>query len=121
MTKNVLIAALALGLLSFSAPAWAHHSAAQFDFSVRDIKWTGTVKEFKAANPHSRIVLEVSDAKGTRDVQFQAHSLNNIYRNGWRPGMVKVGDKVTLITSPPKGGGDGGYVLTLVTAEGQKF
>jgi hypothetical protein len=121
MTRKIVIAALLIGLTSFAAPALAHHSAARFDFSIRDVKWAGTVKEFKAQNPHTRIVLEVSDAKGTRDVRFEAHSLNNIYRNGWRPGDLKVGDKVTLITSPRKDGADGGYVLTFITADGRKF
>ena len=120
MRAPILAAATAV-FLATALPAWAHHSAARYDFSIRNVTWTGTIKEFKPANPHTRIVLEVSDAKGTRDIEFQAHSLNNIYRNGWRPGAVKVGDRVTLITSPRKDGADGGYVLTLITAEGQKF
>ena len=120
---KTITSALCLFLLLFAAalPASAHHSASKFDFSIRDVKWEGTVKEFQAANPHTRIVLEVKDDKGARDISFEAHSLNNIYRNGWRPGEVKVGDKVTLITSPRKDGADGGYVLSVVLADGRKF
>ncbi len=118
---KTLTPALILSCLLLATPASAHHSASKFDFSIRDVKWVGTVKEFKAANPHTHIVIEVKDDKGTRDVTFEAHSLNNIYRNGWRPGEVKVGDRVTLITSPRKDGVDGGYVLTVVLADGRKF
>ena len=57
---------------------------------------TGIVKEFEPANPHTKIVLEITDEKGTRDVEFEGHSRNNYYRGGWRDGMVKVGDKITL-------------------------
>ena len=127
MTRKIVIAAFLIGLTSLVAPTWlaapalAHHSAARFDFSIRDVKWSGTVKEFKAENPHTHLVLEVSDSKGIRDVEFTAHSLNNIYRNGWRPGTVKVGDKITVITAPRKDGGEGGYVLTMIMADGKKF
>ena len=121
MTKTTPVLALSFLLLSASVPALAHHSAARFDFSIRDVKWEGTIKEFKAENPHTHIVLTVHDNKGTRDVSFEAHSLNNIYRNGWRPGEVKVGDKVTLVTSPRKDGVDGGYVLSVILPDGRKF
>ena len=121
MTRKIAIALVSLGIGCLSAPAFAHHSASQFDFSKRDVKWTGTVKAFKAANPHSTLVIEVSDDKGVHDVQFEAHSLNNIYRNGWRPGSVNVGDKVTVITSPRRDGAEGGYALSIVTADGHKF
>jgi Family of unknown function (DUF6152) len=120
MTKMVLaLVALAFGAVPVAA--FAHHSAAQFDFSIRDTKWVGTVKEFKALNPHSKLVLEVSDETGVHDIQFEAHSLNSIYRNGWRPDFVHVGDKVTVITSPRKDGAAGGYALSIVTADGHKF
>ncbi len=61
----------------FAAPfaARAHHSAARFDLTIRDHYVTGIVKEFKAANPHTKIVLEITDEKGTRDVEFEGHSL----------------------------------------------
>jgi hypothetical protein len=110
-------------LLAATLPcaALAHHSAARFDLTIRDHTVTGIVKEFKAANPHTKIVLEISDEKGKRDVEFEGHSLNNYYRNGWREGLVKVGDKITLIAAPTKDGTDGGYALGVVAADGTKF
>jgi len=121
MTKRPLIWLLPFALLCSATPALAHHSASQFDFSKRDVEWAGTVKEFKAANPHSTLIIEVSDATGVHDVQFEAHSLNNIYRNGWRPDAIHVGDKVTVITSPRKDGAEGGYAIAIVTSDGHKF
>ncbi len=99
----------------------AHHSAARFDFTIRDNLVTGIVKEFKAANPHTKIVLEITDEKGTRDVEFEGHSLNNYYRGGWRDGMIKVGDKITLNTAPTRDGSDGGYAREVIAADGTKF
>ena len=114
----VILSALAL---SFSLPALAHHSAAQFDLTIRDRSWTGVVKEFQAINPHSRIVLEVADDKGTRDITFEGNSMNNMFRAGWRPGAINVGDKVTITAAPRKDGADGGFVLAIVMEDGRRY
>jgi hypothetical protein len=113
-----VIAALVVAL-PWSASA--HHSAARFDLTIRDHYVTGVVKEWQAANPHTKIVLEITDEKGTRDVEFEGHSRNNYYRSGWREGMVKVGDKITLQAAPTKDGSDGGYALGVIAADGTKF
>jgi hypothetical protein len=101
--------------------AHAHHSAIRFDLTIRDNEVSGIVKEFKAANPHTKIVLEVTDAKGTRDIEYEGHSRNNYYRNGWREGLVNVGDKITLIAAPTRDGSDGGYALGVIAADGTRF
>jgi len=106
---------------SLPLAAEAHHSAARFDLTIRDHTVSGIVKEFRAANPHTKIVLTITDDKGARDVEFEGHSLNNYYRGGWREGMVKVGDKITLIAAPTKDGSDGGYALGVIAADGTKF
>jgi Family of unknown function (DUF6152) len=99
----------------------AHHSAARFDLSIRDNKVSGIVKEFEVANPHTKIVLEITDAKGTRDVEFEGHSRNNYYRSGWRVGMIEVGDRITLIAAPTRDGSDGGYALGVIAEDGTQF
>lgn len=101
--------------------ALAHHSAARFDLTIRDNMVTGIVKEFTPANPHTKIVLEITDAKGTRDVEFEGHSRNNYYRSGWRAGMVEVGDKITLVAAPTRDGSDGGYALGVILEDGTRF
>jgi hypothetical protein len=108
-------------LLSVAAtlPAVAHHSAVQFDFQ-NTVNLTGIVKVVQFANPHAKIVLEVTDEKrGTRDIQFEGHSRNNMYRQGLRPEMMTVGDTITIRIAPLRDGSDGGYVTALITADGQ--
>ena len=112
---------LAMALVLAPLAAFAHHSAIRFDLTIRDNMVSGIVKEFQAANPHTKIVLEVTDAKGTRDIEYEGHSRNNYYRAGWREGMVKVGDKITLIAAPTRDGSDGGYALGVIAADGTKF
>jgi Family of unknown function (DUF6152) len=111
--------AIALGLVPLAV--YAHHSAVRFDLTVRDNMVSGIVKEWEPANPHTKIVLEVADEKGKRDIEFEGHSRNNYYRAGWREGMVKVGDKITLIAAPTRDGSDGGYALGVIAADGTRF
>jgi hypothetical protein len=106
--RNTLftVAALAGG-----ATAWAHHSAVAFDFG-KSVTYTGTVKVFRAVEPHLRVELELTDKeKGTRVVRFEGHSLNNLYRGGYRKDMVKVGDTLTVTAAPMRDGSEGGYVI----------
>jgi hypothetical protein len=116
---------LTFGVLAFllsvaaTLPAVAHHSAVQFDFQ-NTVNLTGIVKVVQFANPHAKIILEVTDEKrGTRDIQFEGHSRNNMYRQGLRPEMMTVGDKITIRIAPLRDGSDGGYVTALITADGQ--
>jgi hypothetical protein len=105
---------------SLAAPAFAHHSAAQFNFQAPK-SIDGTIKEVRMANPHMRLILTVADDKGTRDIEYEGHSLNNLYRAGWRQDSIKAGDKITISIAPRKDGEDGGYVLKVKTASGKEF
>jgi hypothetical protein len=101
---------LAIAALAVGATAGAHHSAVAFDFG-KSVTYTGTVKAFRAVEPHLRVELELKDAKGTRVIRFEGHSLNNLYRGGYRKGMVKIGDTLTVTAAPNKDGTEGGYVI----------
>ena len=115
MNKSAIAAVAAL--LVSSASAFAHHSAAQFDFE-HPVNVTGVVKEARFSNPHARIILEVSDAKGKRDIEFEGHSRNNMARQGFMPNMMTVGDTITIRIAPMRDGSDGGYVTALITKDG---
>ena len=108
---------LLLGMAS--ATVFGHHSAAAQDFNKR-VEIEGIIKTWEIANPHGRVVLRVTDQKGTRDIEFETHSRNNVYRAGYRDGMVKAGDKVKISIAPNRDGSDGGYVTGFVTAKGDK-
>jgi hypothetical protein len=98
----------------------AHHSAIQFDFTNTKTV-TGVVKKFRAINPHMQLVLHVKDEKGERDIAFEGHSTNNMYRAGYRDNMINVGDTITVYIAPLRDGSDGGYVTAAVTASGTRF
>jgi Family of unknown function (DUF6152) len=116
MTKSV-IPMLLLSVLWASGAA-AHHSAAQFDFTHM-VTIQGTVKSFHVTNPHTAAVIEVTDAKGTRDVEYEGHSASNFYRAGYTKDAVKFGDHVAILIAPRRDGKDGGFINAFTTASGQ--
>jgi Family of unknown function (DUF6152) len=114
------LATLALVAAGAMAPALAHHSAVQFDFT-KTVSYKGTVKQFAAINPHMRMVIEVKDDKGTREIKFEGHSTNNMYRSGYRKGMVNAGDVVTVNCAPLRDGTEGGYAVSVTLENGEFF
>jgi hypothetical protein len=110
----------AVALVLASAPVSAHHSAAQFDFG-QTVRIDGVVKEMRVANPHIALFLEIKDDKGTRVIEYEGHSRNNVYRRGWRPEMVHPGDNISIDIAPMRTGEDGGYVKTFILKDGTEF
>jgi len=119
--KKVISLVTLLVLTTTAAVTLAHHSAAQFDFR-NTVLITGTVQEVRFANPHLRLILEVTDeARGTRDIEYEGHSRNNMRRQGLMPDMFQVDDEVTIRIAPMRNGEDGGYVTALRTPDGEEI
>lgn len=119
MKSLVLTAAISLSLVTGMQPAWAHHSAAMFDFS-KDVTVTAVVKSWRWTNPHSWLTVLVDDGQGHEVIQpLEAGSPNTMFRSGWRADMFKPGDKVTVMFHPSKDGNPGGALMTVTTAEGK--
>lgn len=108
---------LASAALIFNHLAQAHHSAAPFDFTKTAII-EGTVKSFEVINPHTHALVTLTDAKGTRDVDFEGHSASNFYRAGYVRGAVQPGDHIQLQIAPRRDGNDGGFIVWFKTQKG---
>ena len=64
----ILPAAMMIGLLASSAPAFAHHSfAAEFD-AKKPVTLTGTVVRLEWTNPHAHFYISVKDQGGAATV-----------------------------------------------------
>ena len=115
-----LLASLAMLTAFHPMVARAHHSAAMYDFTRTE--WlVGTVKEIRVMNPHTSLVLVVSNDRGSREIRFEGHGANNFYRVGWRANLVKVGDRIRIRFNPRKEGGEGGFVTGFVTSQGKQI
>jgi hypothetical protein len=115
--RNLLFAALA-GLAVL--PAAAHHSGAMFD-DQKSMTLTGTVRLFQWTNPHCWIQLVVPAEKGFAEWSVEMGAPMELYRNGWRPGTLKVGDKITVVIRPMRDGSSGGLYVSAVAADGTPY
>ena len=120
--RNQIRLLVGCALAGLTIQAWAHHSAAQFDFGQR-VPVEGTVRLIEVRNPHTRLILDVQDEAGqTKEIEYEGHSRNNVFRRGWRPNWVGVGDEVTIEIAPLRDGSDdGGYITAFKLADGREF
>lgn len=117
--KSLSLVAAGLLMAGVTGLAAAHHSAAQFNFGGT-VQVTGKVTYVRFANPHAKIILEVTDdERGTRDIEFEGHSRNNMIRSGLVPDMFEVGETITIQIAPMHNGEDGGYITAFVTEDGE--
>ncbi|MBV9770737.1 MAG: hypothetical protein JOZ32_14275 [Bryobacterales bacterium] len=99
--------------------ASAHHSMSGFDLS-RNVTVTGTVKEFKWANPHSWIEMEVPKDNGTTETwNIEMTAPFVLIRAGWRSNSLKPGDKVSVVGHPQKTGEPGALFVSVTLPNGE--
>jgi hypothetical protein len=85
-----------LTLVSAVAPLSAHHSWPISNDHLVTVK--GTVTEFKWANPHPMMTLEVQAADGRMEQWLiGGPAINRMEANGWTKTTVKPGDVLTGI------------------------
>ena len=105
-------------LLALAAPAAAHHSAAMFD-RTKTQSLSGTVKELQWTSPHCWLqVMAASDA-GPVEWSIEMGAPIELYRGGWRPAILKPGDKITVVYNPTRDGAKGGLFVSAVGPDGQ--
>jgi hypothetical protein len=109
--------ARAIIVLALAVPAVAHHSSAMFDFD-KSLTLKGAVKDFQWTNPHCWVQLLVADNGVTSEWSVQMQSPGNLYRAGWRPGTLKVGDSITVFVHPMRDGSLGAEWLSAIGADG---
>ena len=104
--------------LGLATSAYAHHSMNGFD-RAKTITITGTVKQFKWANPHSWIEVEVVNSKGATETwNLEMTAPGILARAGWKSTMLKTGDKATFGVHPMVNGDVGGQFVSVTLADG---
>ena len=125
MKVKSLAAGLVLaGMISVTAPVFAHHSfEAEFD-RAKTVNLTGTVTKVEWMNPHTYFYIDVADEKGGKVTNWgmEMGSPNGLMRAGWTRNTMKVGDKVTVEGSLAKDGSHTGNARAVTLAEtGQRL
>lgn len=119
--KNaVLHLCMVLGL--FAVPAFAHHGTTITYDQSKTVVLKGTVTEYKFANPHVEIHLDVKDASG-KAVNWNLEGAGVYYfsKVGWNRTSLKEGDEVTITINPARTGGQTGVILKMLTGGGKQF
>ena len=112
----------AVGLLTVSIGANAHHAfAAEFD-ADQPIDLKGSVTKIKWVNPHSWLFFDVKSDDGNVTnwgVEFGAP--NQLARIGLQKSDVSVGTEVHIKGYRSKNGGAFGYSVIVTFADGRTF
>ena len=75
-----------------------------FDYQTT-VEVTGTVKEFQYTNPHSWLLVDVSNPDGTVTTWgFEAEGPSTLMRAGIRKGDLPPGTAITIRGNPMKDG-----------------
>jgi hypothetical protein len=119
IATGVLVGAAVL--LSASERALAHHSAAMFD-DKKTVTVEGVVKEFQLTNPHSWLLVDVTDKSGKVVTWgFEAEGPSTLRRAGIKPSDLRPGTKLTITGNPMKDGRPAAIWVNAVRADGLKF
>jgi len=108
-----------LTLYLVASGAHAHHSFAMFDKN-KNVELMGTVTRFEWTNPHSYIVISVTENGKTQEYTIETGAPGSLIRldDRWRSDIIKPGDSVKVVMNPLKSGQPGGALVDLITPEG---
>jgi hypothetical protein len=91
---NVKFAFVMVGVIALlaAAPMFAHHSFAATYFENQSATIQGTLVEFVYRNPHSFVMLDVTDPKTREVVRWTVEwaSNNRLGREGVKPDTLKA-------------------------------
>jgi hypothetical protein len=121
------LALLTVACLAVSAPAVAHHGTnISYDRS-KPATLTGTVTEFRFANPHPQLFVDVKDDSGTI-TNWGCEIAANPYQlvlSGWTRqrslNALKPGTAVTITIAPSRAGAPVGLALKILNQQGEEI
>jgi hypothetical protein len=115
----LFLAVATVAALAVPPAALAHHSFAMFD-ADKTLSTTATVKEFQWGSPHTWLELVVlSEDKTEKPLSLELTTISGLLRNGWKPGTLKPGDRITVTYHPMRDGTPAGQLVEVVTEDGR--
>ena len=101
-----------------------HHSMAGFDAN-KEVTIEGTVTQVNWTNPHSLFYVEGKVAGATdapaRKWVFEGPTPAGLMKAGWTKESLSVGEKITAVGNPSRGGSAFALLKEVVTAAGKRL
>ena len=126
MSPNLkLISAKALlvlaGVSAVVTSAWGHHSGAMFD-DQKEVTVDGVVKEFQYTNPHSWLLVDVTQPDGsTKTWGFEAEGPSTLLRAGIHKSDLTPGTKINITAHPMRDGRTAGSWVRATRGDGKQM
>ena len=118
-SKLLMSLALLVGVLTVCIPMLAHHGATSYANSIVVLK-DATVTKLVWANPHTIVLFDVKDDKGTvSHWAGEAGSPSAVSLLGWTKNSLQPGDVITVYIYPAKSGSPVGRLNKIVFADGK--
>ncbi len=112
---GVLVGSLSAGVVA------AHHAGVMFD-EGKEVTLEGVVKEFQYTNPHSWLLVDVTDEHGKVTTWgFEAEGPTRLMLNGIRIGDFTPGTKLTITGHPMRDGRPAAAWTRAVREDGTVF
>ena len=127
MNKASAVLLLIIGVFIVSVPMFAHHGTnISYDRS-KPVTMQGTVTEFRFANPHPQLFVDVKDSSGNVS-NWGCEIAANPYQlilSGWTKqrstNELKAGTTVTITVAPSRAGTNAALLLKVVNDKGQEL
>lgn len=110
---------MVVSMLTWQAPASAHHAFAS-EFTVDSpVEFTGKVTKVEMINPHSWIHIEVINEQGeAEDWMIEGGSPNALFRQGITRNSIPLGSELTVVGYQARDGGKRAVGRTIQFANG---
>ncbi len=117
VTVALTVSVFGLGV----GPSWGHHSPTMFDHD-KEVTFEGVVKEFQYTNPHSWLLVDVTNDDGSVTTWgFEAEGPTRLRLAGIRKADLPPGTKLTITGNPMKDGRPGAAWITATTEDGREI
>lgn len=119
--NKIAIALYGVSLCLIVGNAAAHHAGVMFD-DAAEVTLTGVVREFQFTNPHSWLLVDVTNDDGSVTTWgFEAEGPSIMMRRGIRPGDLTPGTRLTITGHPMRDGRPAAAWTHAVRDDGKEF
>ncbi len=119
--KKIAIAFYGVSLCLSIGSAAAHHAGVMFD-DAAEVTLSGVVREFQFTNPHSWLIVDVTNDDGSVTTWgFEAEGPSIMMRRGIRPGDLTPGTRLTITGHPMRDGRPAAAWTHAVRDDGMEF